>query len=309
MRAWSPLLRWYLVRVLLLLLALLAHGCGYSTYNIPPAELQRLTQLPPSQRGEHVRVYTDGVVPAAAPSPPVTAPSPPVAPAPAIPPPTAPPTPQPPDASVNGQSLVEPEQAEEVVVPIVEPAQPSVVVAVDLIPPAPVPPPHMRPAPPRLHPVATRPNTPPPVATAPRPGPRLPVSPGHGALPASAGRGPAPIVHAGHGAAGLHHSGGGGGGGGSAAAVGAVVGAVVLVGVMVALANASEPVLFDGWIHTDSEHPLHLIYTSGWEREIRLCDLKPADLVGVRSAVMYNTEGAIQHLQSAVSPPPPAQPR
>ena len=64
---WLPLLRWFAVRVLLLLAVMLVPGCGYTTYNIPPAGLQRLVQLPPSARGERVRVYTDGVVPVVTP--------------------------------------------------------------------------------------------------------------------------------------------------------------------------------------------------------------------------------------------------
>ena len=36
--------------------ALCAPGCGTTTYEIPHAELQRLAQLPPEQRGMHVRV-------------------------------------------------------------------------------------------------------------------------------------------------------------------------------------------------------------------------------------------------------------
>jgi len=56
MTFWSPLSHWFTLRVLLLLAMLLAPGCGYSVYHLPPAELQRLTQLPPSQRGNYVRV-------------------------------------------------------------------------------------------------------------------------------------------------------------------------------------------------------------------------------------------------------------
>jgi hypothetical protein len=277
MTAWLPLLRWFTVRALLLIATMLAPGCGYSTYNIPPTELQRLVQLRPSQRGQHMRAYTDGVVPAAMPNPQAaTAPSP-------LPP--APPPPSQPPEGAPGQQVVESVQAEVVDVPEVAPADPPVVVSVDLAPPrfVPAPVPRVRPAP-AMAPVHV---------TAPRALPRAPLSAGHGA---------APIVHTGGrhvgGALASHHSGGGGGG----AAVGALVGVVVLVGLMVAIAEASQPVLFDGWIRTSPDHPVHVTCKSGEKRRILLRDLKPADIVDVHSAVMYNTEGAIEHLESAASP-------
>ena len=83
--------------------------------------------------------------------------------------------------------------------------------------------------------------------------------------------------------------------------MGALVGVVVLVGLMVAIAEASQPVLFDGWIRTSPDHPVHVTCKSGEKRKILLRDLKPADIVDVHSAVMYNTEGAIEHLESAAS--------
>lgn len=298
MMAWSPLLRWFVVRALLLLATLLAPGCGYATYNIPPAELQRLAQLPPSRRGEHVRAYTDGVVPAATPSPPVATPL-------SVSPP-APLPPSQPSETVGGQEIVESMQAETVDVAAAETGDPPIIVSVDLSPPrfVPAPAPRVRPAPARPPlPVVTRPppltvarpNVVPPVhVTAPRALPRAPVSAGHGT---------APLGHAGGGHMGgslaSHHSGGGGGG----AAVGALVGAVVLVGLIVAVAEASKPVLFDGWIRTNADRPLHLGYKSGAKREILLCDLRPADVVGVNSAVMHDTDGAIERLESAASPP------
>ena len=291
MAPWLPLLRWFAVRALLLLATLLAPGCGYSTYNIPPAELQRLTQLPPSLRGEHVRVYTPGVVPAATPNPPVAAA-----------PPVPQPAPSPPEAAVNSELQGTAVPADEVSADVVEPVEPPVVVSVDLALPVPptAPPLHARPAPVRL---------PPPVIA--RPNPRPPV-PGHVAPPRavphlSGSHASAPTFHAsgGHsgGLSGSHHS----GGGGSGAAVGALVGAVVLIGLVAAIAETSEPTPFDGWIRTSPEHPVHLLYRSGWQRDFRLCDLKPTDIVDVRSAVMYDTEGAIERLETASAPsaPPP----
>jgi hypothetical protein len=289
MTAWSPLLRWFALRLLLLLATvLLAPGCGYSTYNIPPAELQRLTRLPPSQRGNHVRVYTEGLVPAVTPNPPVVA-------VPPAPPPQ--PMPPPPEAAATSELADSPVPVEEIVV--VEPTEPAVVL--DITPPrfVPMPPPRVRPALPRLPPpVAVRPSLPRPSPghiSVPRAIPRVPVSAVHGS---------APVVHAGGGhlggPSGFHHVGGGGGGGGNAA-IGVLVGAVVLIGLIAIIASASQPVPFDGWIHTSPEHPLHLTYKSGVEREIRLCDLKPADIVSVQSAVIYDTDGTVNRLESATS--------
>jgi hypothetical protein len=53
MSAWAPPIRWFAVRLILVLVALLTPGCGYNAYTIPPAELQRLAQIPPAQRGNH----------------------------------------------------------------------------------------------------------------------------------------------------------------------------------------------------------------------------------------------------------------
>ncbi|HET7505313.1 MAG TPA: hypothetical protein VFK02_30045 [Kofleriaceae bacterium] len=50
--------------------SVLASGCGVNSYRIPRAELQRLAQIPPEARGEHVRVVQELVasdVPAAPP--------------------------------------------------------------------------------------------------------------------------------------------------------------------------------------------------------------------------------------------------
>jgi hypothetical protein len=294
MTAWSPALRWFVLRALLLLATLLAPGCGYATYNIPPAELQRLSNLPPSQRGNHVRVYTPGLVPTATPEAQVAA-----APAALLAaPPSAPPSVPPPlpDAVAGSEPIDPPIPPEAVVLSDSQsdPLSPPAFVSVNIAPPAPV---HARPP---LHV---------------RPAPARPLGPSFGQVPASRAfpvHGAAPTIHGvgGHphvgGGAGLHHSGGGGGGGG--AAVGAVVGAVVLVGLMVAIAEASRPTPFDGWIRTSPEQTLQLAYQSGSTREVRLCDLKPSDTVGVRSAQLYDMDGTIQRLDSAASTPPSTQP-
>jgi hypothetical protein len=103
---------------------------------------------------------------------------------------------------------------------------------------------------------------------------------------------------------GPHHAGGGGGG----AAVGAVVGAVALIALVAIIAESSEPKPFDGWIRTTPDHRVRLTYASGVQREVRLCDLKPADIVGVSSAVLHDIDGSIQHLESAPRNAPAARP-
>ena len=290
----SPVLRWFVLRALLLLATLLAPGCGYATYNIPPAELQRLSHLPPSQRGNHVRAYTPGLVPAATPEAQVAA-------TPAAPPPPVPP----PDGVASGEPIDAPIPPEvvDLSIPESDPLSPPAFVSVNLAPPVPMhrqaPPLPLRPAPAHLPPLAVaRPRLPPP-------------SLGHIAAPrALPVRGGAPAVHVGghpHLGGGLHSSGGGGGGGGGAA-VGALIGAVVLVGLMVAIAEASQATPFDGWIRTSPEQTLQLTYESGRAREVRLCDLKPADTIGVRSAQLDDLDGSVERLESAGSSPPATQP-
>jgi hypothetical protein len=309
MTVWSPALRWFLWRALLLLATLLAPGCGYATYNIPLAELQRLSHLPPSQRGSYVRVTTPGLVPVATPELQVIA-----APAavPAAPPPAPPSLPPPPPESVAGSEPSDPPVPPDVVdlsVTQFDPLSPPAFVSVNVEPPTPVvsvrsapqarvqppaPPLHVRPAPARMPPLAVgRPS-------APRP------SLGHIPAPRAL-HGAAPAIHAigGHPnlGGGSHHSGGGGG-----AAVGALVAAVVLVGLMVAIAEASQPTPFDGWIRTSPEQALQLVYPSGSTREVRLCDLKPADTVGVRSASLDDIDGSVRRLESAAGTPQTTQP-
>jgi hypothetical protein len=55
---------------------------------------------------------------------------------------------------------------------------------------------------------------------------------------------------------------------------------------------------------------VHLEYAAGRERKLRLCDLQPADLVGVRAATIYDLDGNIGRLETAADRPPLAsQPR
>jgi hypothetical protein len=291
MSGWSVTLRWFLLRALLLLATLLAPGCGYSTYNIPLAELQRLSHLPPSQRGNHVRVYTPGLVPAATPELEITV-APVAAPA-ALPDALSPaplPFPSPPPEAATESEPINPPIPLEVVdisVPQFDPLSPPAFVSASAAPPAPA----------RMStPIAGRPSLPRPSlghVSAPR------AFPVHGAAPAFHASGGLPRLGGGG-----HHSGGGGGG----AAVGAVVGAVVLVGLMVAIADASQPTPFDGWISTSPEQTLQLIDRSGSTREVRLCDLKPADTVGVRFASLDDMNGSVRRLESAASTPPTTPP-
>jgi hypothetical protein len=299
MSAWSPALRWFMLRALLLLATLLAPGCGYVTYNVPLAELQRLSHLPPSQRGNHVRVYTPGLVPVATPEVQVAA-----APSAAPPgPPSVPPAL--PDAMAASEPIDLPTRPEvfDQFDSQSDPLAPPAFVSVNLAPPVPTPRPalplRVRPAPMRIPlPAAGRPSVPPASLghiSAPR---ALPV---HGAAYAVHGVGG---PHHWGGTSVSHHSGGGGGG----AAVSALVGAVVVVGLMVAIAEASEPTPFDGWVRTSSDHVLQLAYPSGPTREVRLCDLKPADTIGVRSALLYSTGGLVERIESATSIPSAAPP-
>lgn len=283
-----------------LLAALLAPGCGYNTYNIPSAELQRLAQLPPSQRGNHIRVYTPGLVPAATPDlVPAAIPNSPMPSA--LPPPPSPTLPALPqsDTGMSGELAKEPAPVVDVATPGVEPANPTLVVAVDGAPPpfAPLPAPA-----PRTHPPA---RLPPPAVALPRQAPNI-------RPPSSASRTHAPSTHVTGGhrgtSSGPRAFGGRGGGGGGSVAVGAAVGAVALIGLVAILADANTKAPFDGWVRTSSDHPLIISYWSGWEREVCLCDLKPTDLVGMQSAVMYDTAGAIEELEAAGSNPWPVQP-
>ena len=208
MSAWSPPIRWFVVRLILVLVALLAPGCGYNTYSIPPAELQRLTQLPPAQRGNHVRAYTPGLVPAATPGPPVAV----------VPPgpPPALPVPPVPDAAVNGELVGDLVPPDVVAMPASEPTDSASgrvrrCCATRFVP-SPAPPVRPRPAPARMPPpTATIPRAPPATAGHVTP-PRLPSSAPHVSAPSIhvAGRHP--------GALSTSHSSGGGGG----AAVGVV---------------------------------------------------------------------------------------
>ena len=295
MTAQTLLAKRFTVLSMLLLGVMLLPGCGSSSYTIPPAELQRLTQLPPSQRGAMVRAFTPGVVPkqVAQPNPPVAAVPPsllPTPPAPTLAPP-------PPNVPASGEIVDDPFGPDPVDLPDLGPPAPAIVVSVDVGAPAPYPPAaRVRPSPaPRTPPTA------PARIAAPTATPHSPGFSGRGSAPT-----PRPAGGHSTSSSASHHS----GGGGAEAAVGVLVGAVLLVGLIAAIAEAADPgPSFDGWIRTAPEHPVHLEYALGPERKVRLCDLRPADLVGVRTATLYSFDGKIEQVQTVETRlPPPAAP-
>jgi hypothetical protein len=301
MSAWTPPIRWFSVRLILVLVALLTPGCGYNAYTIPPAELQRLAQIPPARRGNHVRAYTSGLVPVPTPVV-VTPPGPP----PAIVPPGAPaalPVPPVRDAAVNGELVGDLVPPDEVAMPATEPTDSAVVVSVDVVPPrfvpSPAPPVRPRLAPTRMPPPAVAIPRAPPMAAGHVTPPRLPSSAPHASTPS---------IHVASGHSGASHTSHSSGGGGGGAVVGAVVVAVAVIGLIAILAEANVKDPFDGWVQTLPEHPVTISYRSGQRREVRLGDLKPTDIVGMQYAVMYDSAGAIERLEPAGGGPLPAQP-
>jgi hypothetical protein len=79
------------------------------------------------------------------------------------------------------------------------------------------------------------------------------------------------------------------------------VAVVIVVGLIAAVAAASEPPPpFDGWVETNGEHPLHLSYGRGVERVVRLKDIRPADLVGLRDTILKDSEGTVLRARPAL---------
>jgi hypothetical protein len=73
------------------------------------------------------------------------------------------------------------------------------------------------------------------------------------------------------------------------------------VGLIAAVAAASEPPPpFDGWVETSGEQPLHLFYGRGVERVVRLRDIRPVDLVGLRDTILKDSEGAVIRARPAL---------
>ncbi|HEY4186023.1 MAG TPA: hypothetical protein VGP07_13195 [Polyangia bacterium] len=113
---------------------------------------------------------------------------------------------------------------------------------------------------------------------------------------------PAPVhAHGGsfHGHGGGGHGGGGGGsfsGGGNGVALLVAVFLVVgLVAIITETATA-EPPPYDGWASISPDHPVHLIYGPGAERVIRMRELRPDHLVGLRDTVIKDSEGRLHRL-------------
>jgi hypothetical protein len=271
-------------------------GCGSVAYRVPGIEVQRLAQLDPMSRGDDVRV-----VPRAAPLSPSTAvafepPPPPsiVVPPPPPDPPAFTPAPAPAPAPGAREPDTLPETYDEDL-PAPPPAAVDVAVEIDL-------PVGGRVAPPvRARPIyLTRP------APAPRRMPAVPVvvvsAGGWRGVPVHvAGRSgpPRPIATGGQRGGGLRVGGRHGGGGSGATA--AVVGVVAVIGLVAALAIAAEHTqkiaeahAFDGWVSVEPTHVIHLHYLGNRVRSVPLCDLDPADTVGLRYAVLRAADGIIQ---------------
>jgi hypothetical protein len=243
----------------------LTGGCATVEYRVPSSEVQRLAQLPPEARGSEIRV-----VPANTPEgPPLTA---------------AAVAPQPP-----------PVQA----VPLI--SEPPAELPIEAEPP-----PEPPPAPPEVAGVAVDVDVgPPPVRLA---APRVVVTPARApiarppAFRAPVARAPAvrapPVVRTGGGSGGGHGSAHGGNIGGGAALVALVVLPIIVIAIVanavaVANAHAAEARAFDGWVTVTPDHLLRLRYGGNLERLVPLTTLCGSDLVGVRYAVLRETDGPI----------------
>jgi hypothetical protein len=111
---------------------------------------------------------------------------------------------------------------------------------------------------------------------------------------------PAPRPHVAGGHAGGGHSGGGHSGGGISGgdAFAVVLAAVVVIGLVALIAEAAseEEPPFDGWARIAPDQPLHLRYANSIERTVKLRDLRPADLVGLRDTVVKDEDGRVTRL-------------
>lgn len=271
-------------------------SCASSSYRIPAAEMQRLAQLNVAERGSLVRVMPpdqSSQAFAAVPDAPPPQQTPP-----AIAPPTT--------APADDGSVVD-----EQVVIVDEGPSFGGNVAID-VEPAPRMPDHPVPT---VHSTAAPRMTggshfsPPVVTPVIRAAPIGGGGPGimraggamaRGSAPTAA-RLPAPgtmRVSGGHGGGG--HSGGGHSGGGFSGgdALAVVVAAVIVVGLIAVIAEAAseEPPPFDGWATIPPDHPLHLRYAHDVQRTIKLRDLRPQDLVGLKDTIVKDSEGKLKRL-------------
>ena len=108
-------------------------------------------------------------------------------------------------------------------------------------------------------------------------------------------------VSGGHsGGSGGGHSGGGHSGGSFSGgdAVAVVLAVVIVIGLIAVIAEAAseEPPPFDGWAEIPPDHPVHLRYAHDVERTIKLRDLRPQDLVGLKDTIVKDSEGALVRL-------------
>ncbi len=315
------------------ILVLACVGCATASYRIPGEEMERLATTDVAVRGHLLRVVpTDESTRALAAIPEPISPAPPAVaygpPGLTLPPPAGPPP----------EPMVAPPYP--TIVEEVSPAEPELVVQPNIIveehvavgPVGPTSPPPFRPwarESPREAPVVRgSPSRPPelghPVfvpAVGPMRAGGFPI--GSGAPRVAAGASMAPPVRgtagvgsrsmmAGSAVVPTTHAAGGGGGGrgggghassGAGGAIAAIAAVVIVVGLIAAVAAASEPPPpFDGWVETNGEHPLHLSYGRGVERVVRLKDIRPVDLVGLRDTILKDSEGTVLRARPAPLP-------
>lgn len=261
-------------------------SCATSTYRIPGAEMQRLAQLNGAERGRLVRVM------------PVDASTANLGPVPA-PPPDPPPADEPDESEDDEPVVIDTDPTLHADIALdVSPGPRSVARVPDH---RPIPTVRRTGGPPSVR--SSGGGFSPPVVT-----PVIRAAPIGGGVPLPRGGGfagrasspgiariPAPRVHGGGGHSGGGHSGGGFSGGD---AIGALVAVIVIVGLVAIIAEAASepPPPFDGWAQISPDQPLHLRYRYGTERVIKLRELRPVDLVGLRDTIVMDSEGTLIRL-------------
>jgi hypothetical protein len=251
-------------------LAALAGGCATVDYRVPSSEVKRLVQLPPVIRHREIRV-----VPAQTPEgPPLTAAD--------LAPSAPPPAPAPPAIiEPPAEAMVEAE-------PIAQPPEVGgVAVQLDVSPPP------VRLAAPRV--VVAAPARAPVVVHAPAPVARPPAV---RAPPVGAPAVRAPAVHHGGGSGGGHRGAHGGHMNGGAALVALVVLPIIVIAIVAssiaeANAEAAQARAFDGWVTVAPDHLLRLHYAGDLERLVPLTTLTVSDLIGLRYAVLRDSDGTV----------------
>ena len=277
-------------------LALTAVGCASSSYRIPGAEMQRLAYLNSNARGTLVRVVPPdasttylAAVPEAPPVVPLEQP-----------PLTAPTDPDERQAVATDQVYVDerPTFSGDLGIdaagpPRNGPSAPRRAAPSGVLRGTASPGPRVAPAfsPPVFTPVVRAPPMRAAVAALPR-----------GNMGALTGRSapsrapiPAPSVRVGGGHGGGGHSSGGAFSGGDGVVALIAVVAIVGIAVLIAEAASEDPPPFDGWARISPDQPLHPRYRDS-ERVVKLRELRPTDLVGLRDTVVSDKEGRLQHL-------------